>query len=378
MRSATGLVLRMGWLLSVVLLVAGCNDDAGGLPDPDPVARDTVAADALPAVVTIAMNSKHTRYGASGQRRIGDPRRLQVSILDRFSIGSMTKAMTATLAGILVQDNLIRWDARLYDVLPELASVGHADYNDVTLRDLLTHSSGLPPILTVEEFAAIPPLSGTLPEQRIGLLHWAVAIVPSIRPGAEFEYSNSGYIAAAAMMERVTNQAYEQLIQQRLFAPLDITPRFEFPAARSDTDQPWPHMRDGATNTWVALDPRSDELIFPAVANPAGGISLRPYELVAYVRMHLQALRGKAGLPISPATAQVLHTEVSELQSIGWVETFDNKWRPISFTAGSDEYSFYGMIAIAPDRDRAAVVLTNGYDATTEDKLSAALTKLLD
>lgn len=378
MRNVISLISRKGWLLSVVLCLAGCDGETGGLPDPHPVARDAVAAEALPAVVTIAMSSDHTRYGASGQRRIGDSNRLKVSVLDRFSIGSMTKAMTATLAGILVQDNLIRWDARLYDVLPELGQVGLAEYNDVTLLDLLTHSSGLQPILTLEEFAAIPPLSGTLPEQRIALLQWAVTIAPGIRPGEEVEYSNSGYLAAAAMMERVANVAYEQLIQQRLFGPLNIRPRFESPAARSDRDQPWPHTRDETTNAWIALDPRSDELVFPAVGNPAGGISLRPYELVAYVRMHLQALRGKEGLPISPETAQVLHTEVSELQSIGWVETFDDKRRPISFTAGSDEYSFYGMMAIAPDRDRAAVVLTNGYDATTEDKLAAALTRLLD
>lgn len=378
MRSATGLISRMGWLLSVVLCLAGCNEETGGLADPYLVARDAVAADALPAVVTIAMSSDHVRYGASGRRRIGVSPQLQVSILDRFAIGSMTKAMTATLAGILVQDNLIRWDARLYDVLPELAQVGRAEYNDVTLLDLLTHSSGLQPILTLEEFAAIPPLFGTLPEQRIALLQWAVTIAPNIRPGEETEYSNGGYVAAASMMERVASAAYERLIQQRLFGPLDIKPRFESPAARSDPDQPWPHLRDETTNAWIALDPRTDELVFPAVGNPAGGISLRPYELVAYVRMHLQALRGTAGLPISPETAQLLHTEVSPLQSIGWVETFDDKMRSISFTAGSDEYSFYGMMAIAKDRDRAAIVLTNGYDATTEDKLAAALTRLLD
>lgn len=369
---------RFLWPVAALACLGACNGETGGLTDPGAVAKESVEAGEFPAVAAVAMSGQVTRYGAAGTRRAGGPHGLQISVLDRFAIGSMTKSMTATLAGILVEQGKIEWDATLYEVLPELAPGGLADYRNVTLRDLVTHSSGLYPAVTPEQIAAIPPMTGSARQQREQFAQWAVTLPPAIVPGYQTEYSNGGYVIAAAMMERVMNQGYEQLMEKRLFRPLGIRPEFVVPAALGDPDQPWPHMRDAVTNAWTAIDPLSEELYFPEAANPAGGVSLRLYELAAYMKMHLRALQGNTRQIISPDTARLLHTEVLELQSLGWVQTLDDSSRPISFTAGSDEYSFYGMMAISADRDRAAVVLTNGYDADTEDKLARALTRLLD
>lgn len=369
---------RLLWQVAALACLGACNGETGGLTDPGVVAKESVDAGEFPAVAAIAMSGQVTRYGAVGTRRAGGPHRLQISMFDRFAIGSMTKSMTATLAGILVQQGMIQWDVTLYEVLPELALGGLADYRNVTLRDLVTHSSGLYPGTTEEQIAAIPPLTGSPRQQREQFAQWAVTIPPAIVPGDQTEYSNGGYVVAGAMLERVMNQAYEQLMEKHLFRPLGISPKFAVPAASDDINQPWPHLRDPVTNAWTAIDPRSEELYYPPFANPSGAVSLRLYEFAAYMKMHLLALQGNTRQIISPDTARLLHTEVLELQSLGWVVTLDDSSRPISFTAGSDEYSFYGMMAISADRDRAAIVLTNGYDADTEEKLARALTRLLD
>ena len=329
---------------------ASRSDRVKGLADADAVARDAMVCAELPAIVTIVMSSDQIRYGASGLRRIGDGRRTAVSIFDRFAIGSLTKSMTTTLAGILVQDNLIRWETKLYDVLPEAAAVGRTAHRHVTLRQLLTHGGGLCPSLTVRELAAMALLSGTVREQRVALLLKVVAVEPDAALRGEIEHADCGYLAAAAMLERATNTPFETLIQRSLFEPLKIEPRWACP---------------------------SDEIPLPAVANPAGGIALRPYELAAYTRMHLQALRGRMGYPIRPGTAWTLHTELMSRRSIGQAQSVDGKCGPFLFPTPDRHRSSCAMLAIDPLRDRAAAVLTNSSDAGVRDTLAVVLTRLL-
>ena len=80
--------------------------------------------------------------GAAGIRKIGSAEPMQV--LDQVHLGSCTKAMTATLIGMLVDDGLLSWSSMIRDVFPEVASRLHPDFQTATLADLLTHHAGLP------------------------------------------------------------------------------------------------------------------------------------------------------------------------------------------------------------------------------------------
>ncbi|WP_255989251.1 serine hydrolase domain-containing protein [Chitinolyticbacter albus] len=364
------------WVAAAMLVACGGGDSTSELADANTVARETIASNGMPGVAVLAADSHAMRFGAAGLRRVGGTGANAVSAFDRFSIGSMTKAFTATLAGVEVQAGRLRWDMRLYEAIPELAAIGLPEYAQVTVRDLLTHRSGLYALVSLDEFLALPPMSGTPREQRMQFLRWAVAQPPATPPGT-FVYSNGGYMAMGAVLEEVGQQDYEELMQARLFRPLGISPQFVSPAARSDRAQPWPHLLDGS-GQWVAIDPDTPLIAFPPVVNPAGGLSMRLTEVAAFLQLHLRALRGTEGLLISPATARQMHEVVGDLQSPGWMQTADFKSRPIAFSAGSDEYSFYAMMAIAPERDRAAVVLANGYAAHAEERLADALTRLLD
>src|SRR5262245_61994807 len=80
--------------------------------------------------------------GASGVRRRGDAEKVTVN--DRFHIGSCTKAMTATLCGILVEERKLSFDRTLAEAFPAMKSRMHEQYRQVTLAQLLTHRGGLP------------------------------------------------------------------------------------------------------------------------------------------------------------------------------------------------------------------------------------------
>ena len=77
-----------------------------------------------------------------GTRRAGV--NIPVTINDRFHLGSDTKAMTSLLAAMLVEEGKLRWNTTLAEVFPELAEKMDAGFRNVTLEQLLSHTSGIP------------------------------------------------------------------------------------------------------------------------------------------------------------------------------------------------------------------------------------------
>ena len=95
----------------------------------------------LPALAAAAMKGGVViASGANGVRKVGET--TPVTILDKFHLGSCTKAMTATLAAILVEQGRMRWEHSLAQVFPERAAKMHSSFRGVTLDMLLTHRSG--------------------------------------------------------------------------------------------------------------------------------------------------------------------------------------------------------------------------------------------
>src|SRR4051794_25985137 len=102
----------------------------------------------LPAVGA-AVFTKDSMLGLAvvGVRRIGDS--TPATAGDLFPRGSDTKALTAGLLGLLVDQGKLRWDSRLDSIFPELEPPMRPEYRDMTVSELLTHRSGIVPNPTV-------------------------------------------------------------------------------------------------------------------------------------------------------------------------------------------------------------------------------------
>ena len=118
-----------------------------------------------------------------------------------FEIGSLTKQFTAAALLMLVEDGRVALDAPLAKYLPDTPPA----WDGITVRHLLTHSSGIPDYLGVE---GLPDLS------RRGLTHREIAKVffeklsLEFAPGATWAYSNTGYLLLGNVIEAVSGQAY--------------------------------------------------------------------------------------------------------------------------------------------------------------------------
>jgi len=302
-----------------------------------------------------------------GVRKVGGTD--AVALQDLFHLGSMTKAMTATMLATLVQEGRLSWDMTLAQVFPSWVSVMNPRYRDVTLEQLITHTSGLPRYTTDPEWESIPPFSGTPAQQRQAFARM-VLMRPPMGTAGVYQYSNAGYAVAAAIAERVTGETWEQLMQERLFDPLDIRATYGWPLL-SGAGEPWGHrIKNGVV---TPHDP-SDHYRVPAVLVPAGDVSMSILDYSGFVRLHLAGLENIDGSILSAAEIQRLHQPVLAYSS-GWHEELI-EGVPTSWHRGTCD-TFDTLVLLQPSRGVGVIIFTNADgDNTAVLALFAELSKL--
>jgi CubicO group peptidase (beta-lactamase class C family) len=153
------------------------------------------AANDLPALAA-AIVTRDTIWAlaAVGLRRAGGT--VAVKEDDQFHLGSDPKAMTAGLLGLLVDEKRLEWNSTLDQLFPDVASVMRPEYRTLTLRELLSHQSGLVPNPTIRFMESTPRA------QRVSFVKWVLAQPPTSARGT-YSYANFNYIVAGAIAERV-------------------------------------------------------------------------------------------------------------------------------------------------------------------------------
>src|SRR6266404_4931040 len=262
--------------------------------------------------------------GAAGVRKRGTAERITLN--DRFHLGSCTKAMTATLVAMLVEEGKLNWTTTLGELFADTVKPMHPAWEKVTLRQVLAHRAGLrhePGGLAqvLNELVGRPPRAplGTLPQQRLEIARQALSRPPGIPPDAKYWYSNAGYIFAGAVLEHLTGRAWEDLMRERLFQPLDIsTGGFGPPGTADKTEQAWGH----SPVLGKPLDPRSPAAELPLFYGPAGLAHMTVTDWAKFIALHL---RGDPANPHCRAallkldTFAEMHAVAPATTSKGWV-----------------------------------------------------------
>lgn len=304
----------------------------------------------LPALAgAIVTDSGTLQVAVVGSRRWGGP--ADVTLDDRFHLGSDGKAITAVLIGVLVDEGELAWTTTVADVFPELAGTMRPEYRDVTVRDLLSHAGGLTRDVQ-PRFA-----DGTPRQQRVALVAWALAQAP-VAPRGTFSYSNVGYAVVGAIAERVADAPYEELLPARVLQPLGITTAGFGPMGTPGLlDQPLQHTGSHAP---VEPTPAADN---PPVVTPAGRLHMSIRDWAKFATWVLAAEAGHQTL-LQPATARILTDSAvavpgSGAYGLGWaVEQRDWAGGKCLLHTGSNNLN-YAEIALAPGRRFGILVATN-------------------
>lgn len=291
-----------------------------------------------------------------------------------FHIGSCTKAMTATLVGMLVEEGKLRWEMTLAEALPDIAGQMHEKYQGVTIAQLLRHRGGVAGFTSgiAGENALLKGLEGDARAQRLEFARRVLSAEPAQEPG-EYVYSNGGYGIASAMIERVTGEAWEDVMRERLFGPLEMASAgFGWPATDEHPDAPRGHFVDQRLGG-DRPQPLSDPYTLPSALDAAGDVYCSSADLAVFARMHMQGLRDEDGL-LKSETVKELHRPDGEYAA-GWLvgERGGARYSSHDGSAGT----FYTRVTILPDDGDGVVLVAQSNTGRGYEACSRACDELL-
>ncbi len=268
-----------------------------------------------------------------------------------FHIWSTTKTLTATAVMRLVERSLLELDRPVREYLPWLTLPDREASARITLRMLLSHTSGLPPVI------------GDFSSRELGglerLCREVVTRFPLFAPPGEIAYySNPGIDLAGHVMEAVTGTYYPELMRELVFEPLsmeratyDPTVAMTYPLALAH------YLEDG--------EPRVVHRYFENTAGyPAGYAKSTALDLARFASMHLNRGRCGEGQFLTPRSVEELHgvrAETFETPGAGYGLCFHTRhYKGVRLVEGRGAASgFTCELALAPGERTAVVVLAN-------------------
>ncbi|QDT78832.1 serine hydrolase domain-containing protein [Gimesia maris] len=336
----------------------------------------------LPAVAAaVVERGVLTEYGVVGTRKMGAD--IPVTIHDKFHLGSDGKAMTATIAGMMIEEGKLKWDSTLGDVFPELKKTMAPGVEKVTLEQLLSHTSGMRADdenlmkLLKDSF----DVDGDLNDQRYWLLKESVKLPLVAEPSKAWAYNNRGYTIAGAMIERVSGKAWDELIVERIFEPFELTTAgLGTQSTLGKIDAPLGHVvqKDGKVKSYMA-GPNADNSL---ILGPAGTLHLSILDLATWAGWNAgNGTRAPCNI-VKPEMVEKIHTPVFTIKGEnrpgtppkgkyahgwGWV-TVDWAPYPLLYHGGSNGKNL-AQIWIDKKKDIAIVIMTNIGGQQADDAL---------
>ena len=233
-----------------------------------------------PGVIAVVQRGQQRKVHTFGVRNIKSG--LPIRIDDRVRIASVAKAFSGAVALSLVSKGALSLNDTIGELLSDLPEPPPDAWAEVTLRQLLNHTSGLPDILEDQDYldAFLASLTKAPPPEK--LLTYLYNNIPPLRfvPGSKYQYSNSDNIAVALMAEAATGKSYEDLLRELVYRPLGLR-KTSLPRG-TNLRKPFIHGYDNDP----AQDPPEDvsELVAAGWSWASGGIVSTPADLNDFIR----------------------------------------------------------------------------------------------
>lgn len=305
------------------------------------LARNLVRAGA-PGAIVFLRTPTGTRAGVAGYA----DRDAHVSMraADRYRIASVTKAFVSVLVLQLEAEGKLDIDDAVEKWLPGLVPNGGA----ITLKELLNHTSGLFDYTADETFAvellSAPGRSWTPQE----LLALAFAHKPFFAPGRNWTYSNTNYIVLGLLVEKLTGKPLAQVLQERLFTPLNLAST-SFPS----TITLGPDFVHGYYTFGTGARTDVTPALGPSWAWAAGGIVSNAGDVTTFYR----ALLTGQLVPAAQLREMQVASELSGVYGLG-IETSVEKCGRAYGHAG-DFLGWRNIVMATANGKRQAVVMVN-------------------
>ena len=315
-----------------------------------PLVRRVMARDHVPGVAVGVVERGHLVFGRGfGYRDV--KRRLPVTLDTLFPLGSCSKAFTATAIALLVDEGRVALDDPVRTYLPDFALEDPVASATVTIRDLLTHRSGLP---RHDLFWYQAPFS------RDELYHRLRFLEPAGPPHATWRYNSLMFVVAGRIVEQISGESWERFVQSRILVPLGMRRTLLSPEAMErDADHATAYaLRDGRVEEIPMLEHLS------AIA-PAAAVQSSVNDLAHWLTF--QATRSPALLgepmwrelhrPQAAMPAPDQPEEQDRYYALGWVHE-SYRGHPLVFHNGAID-GFTVHLGFLPETGQGLILLMN-------------------
>jgi CubicO group peptidase (beta-lactamase class C family) len=224
----------------------------------------------------------------------------------KFPVGSITKAFTASLAMLLVADEDLDVDDRIGTYLTELGTDADSLGGTLTVRQILSHTSGLPSSFDERLEEPVSPRRYLLDCRALTLVQ---------PPGFGFSYSNVGYVLAGRIIEEITGMSWWDAIDALLLKPLRVTPAF---VVRPDSRVPPDSFVSGHAVNEATREAIAVTQTIRVTEAPCGALALSAKDLVAFGHAHVTGCADvSAATPLDPGVFRHMWRPITAAEPFG-------------------------------------------------------------
>jgi len=354
-------------LILTIVLNAGLHSQPLNSAQIDTLVEATMKAFDVPGIaVGIIKDGKIVHAKGYGVRSLNTHQKTDENTL--FGIASNSKAFTAATLGILVDEGKIKWDDKVREYIPEFKLYSPYVTEEFTIRDLLTHRSGLG--LGAGDLMLFPDSSDFSVKDIIYNLRF-LKQVSGFR--TKYDYDNNLYIVAGEVVARVTGKSWDEFVEQQIIEPLGM----------SKTAASFSRLKD-KTNVIDAHAPVNGKVQVIArssmkLGHSAGGINSNVTDLCKWVQLWLD--KGKYGDGLSKSLfSPNVYREMTSPQTIvpvggpgvynthfasyglGFGLSDVQGYKQISHTGGLE--GMVTQITMIPELNLGIIVLTNQQEGS--------------
>jgi len=365
---------RLSELLLAWVAVVPLFAQAGPPPDLDGYISRAMQTFEVPGLsIAIVKDGRVVLAKGYGVRKMGESVPVDENTL--FGIGSNTKAFTSALLASLVDEGKLSWDDRVYERLPGFQMYDPYVSHELTIRDLLTHKSGMG---LGEGDLLFWPHSTYSRDEIIYRLRF---MKPKSSFRSRFAYDNLMYIAAGQIVAAVTGKSWEDNIRERIFAPLGMSSsNLTNSAWKPGDNYGWPHSKLPGTMQLIDFVPLDN-------AAPAGAINSSAAEMARWLLLQLnhgrlpgsdRRLFGEQQskemwspqtiLPIAdvPPALAALKPNFADY-GLGWFLNDYHGYKLVGHSGGVA--GFVSRVQLVPDLRLGIVILTNAESGSANNSI---------
>ena len=278
-----------------------------------------------------------------------------------FNIASNSKAFTTAAIGILIDEGKLKWDDKVIQYIPEFRMYNAYVTEEFTIRDLLTHRSGLG--LGAGDLMFFPDSNNFSVKDVISNIRY---LKPTSGFRTKYDYDNLLYIIAGEVIERVSGKSWEEFVESRIMAPLNMT--------QSAGD--YKRLKDNANiaAAHAPIDGKVQQIpryVF-TYGNAAGGIFSNITDMSKWViaqldsgkynngkRLFSEKVQAEMWTPqtIIPVRSKGGYNTQFNSYGLGWFISDVKGYKQVSHTGGMP--GMVTQVTLIPELDLGIIVLTN-------------------